>query len=80
MNTEVCFKGGSGAAPLDPPLLRRALAAHAAEGGHDKAKSYFNFDWLLFYPRISIQSSTWLLSYPNFRTYSQWTDPLLLLK
>ena len=30
MSTEVCFKGG--AAPLDPPLLRRALAAHAAEG------------------------------------------------
>ena len=75
---KVCFKGG--AAPLDPPLLRRALAAHAAEGGqHDKTKTSFNFYWFLFYPRISIQSSTWFLSYPNFQTYSQWIHPLLLL-
>ena len=33
---KVCFKGG--AAPLDPPLLRRALAAHAAEGGMTKLR------------------------------------------
>ena len=33
---KICFKGG--AAPLDPPLLRRALAAHAAQGGMTKLR------------------------------------------